>query len=88
MGYGTRDHGIRTFWPDDTATELWLTASDSLPRSMASILEACHEKWPDSKDHPERLLLSSEYIHTDCLSYDLYDPGDWAHFIRIEYTPG
>lgn len=27
--------------------------------------------------------ITSEYIHTSCLGYDLYDSSDYTHFIVI-----
>jgi hypothetical protein len=83
MGYGTRPgtlgHTIRTFWPDDTETEMFIDASHST--SMLELINRIEEKWPDAKLHD--ITISSEKIHTDCLGYDLYDPGDYTDFIII-----
>lgn len=89
MGYGKRPggggHTIRTFWPDDTATEFWLSADDDTI-TLAKIIELCREKWPDtSRDMVSKadIAITSEYIHTDCLGYDRYDPGDYTRFLKI-----
>jgi hypothetical protein len=29
------------------------------------------------------ILIESQRIHTECIYYDLHDPGDWTDFIRI-----
>lgn len=81
MGYSTRaghhGHLIKTFWPDDTDNEMYLSGQHSL----AELIELCKEKWPDTDFND--LVFESEYIHTDCLSYDLYDPADYTNFIII-----
>lgn len=82
MGYSERKHShgtIKTYWPDDTEDTVYLT-SDS-QHSLAAIIELCKEKWPDADFND--LLFESEKIHTDCLGYDLYDPGDYTDFIII-----
>jgi hypothetical protein len=88
MGYGTRPgtlgHTIRTFWPDDTDTELYLDATQIW--SLSDIHARIEDKWPGASS--ENILMSSEKIHTDCLGYDLYDPSDYTDFIIIRRVPG
>ena len=79
MGYYKRGN-IECFEPDDTDTEMWIYGS--IGYSISEIIKKAKEKWPDvSLDDIE---ITSEYIHTDCLTYDLYDPGDWTHYLKIE----
>ena len=86
MGYGYRSGGIggdiKTFWPDDTDTEMYLTVCNTL----AEIQEKINEKWPGAS--AENIVIDSEKIHTDCLGYDLYDSGDYTDFIIIRRLPG
>jgi len=76
MGY-SKDGSITNYWPDDNEDEIFLDNDVEL----SYMLERIKEKWPDAT--MEQITISSEYIHTNCLYYDLYDSGDWTHFIRI-----
>lgn len=91
MGYGTRSGGygtgsIRTFWPDDTDTEMYIQASDCAKPTLAELLDKINDKWPGSS--LENITISAEKIHTDCLGYDLYDAGDYTDFLIIEKIAG
>ena len=78
MGYSTRNSGyIKDYWPDDTDTEFFMTG----PISLGDIYDRASEKWPGIL--PEELSIDSEYIHTHCLTYDCYDPGDYTNFLKI-----
>lgn len=79
MGYGTRNNGqIKTYWPDDDDDTMYISSTETL----ADILEKCMAKWGDGIQLSD-LTIESEYIHTDCLTYDLYDRGDYTEFIVI-----
>lgn len=82
MGYGTRDGGIRTFWPDDDENTLYLDSTLFL--SLQELLEKAQEKWPGIS--LTEIQISAEKIHTDCLGYDLYDPIDYTDFIVLRRT--
>lgn len=79
MGYGVRgNYGfIKTYWPDDTDTELYF--SDSI--SLSDILDTVKDKWPETDF--DDIEIGSEYIHTDHLKYDLYDPSDYTEFVVV-----
>jgi len=78
MGYSYRNNGqITDWWPDDTEEEFYV-AEDA---TLSDILNSCHERWPGF--HPEKIRITPEYLHTSCLYYDLYDAGDYTHFLRI-----
>jgi hypothetical protein len=82
MGYGTRNNGqIKTFWPDDTENDLYI-ASDFISTSFQEILDRAKEKWGEELTL-EEIMIEPEYIHTDCLTYDLHDPGDYTNFLHI-----
>lgn len=78
MGQTTDSRGIASFWPDDTDECFYVVYGAGL----YTILEVATNKWPgiSAKD----LHITSEYIHTDCLYYDLYDPIDYTCFLKIE----
>ena len=82
MGYTTRKHSggtIESFWPDDTDTEFYI----SRDASLAYIIERVEDLWPDA-DFSD-IQITSEFIHTDSLGYDLFDRGDWDEFLKISY---
>jgi hypothetical protein len=83
MGYSYRPNrlggDIQRYWPDDTDTEIYIDSS--LGTSLDAILELILEKWPNISLND--IIIESEYIHTDCIGYDLYDAGDWTNFILI-----
>lgn len=79
MGYTTRNNGkIKDFWPDDDENTIYLeSGGDSLQR----ILSLVQEKWPGTS--LEDIEITAEKIHTHCLTYDLYDAGDYTDFLII-----
>jgi hypothetical protein len=84
MGYTTRPgrYGgeITDFWPDDGPDHFWLM-SDS-QNSIAAIIEMAKERWGQDINLND-ILIESQRIHTECIYYDLHDPGDWTDFIMI-----
>lgn len=78
MGY-TQDGQIKNFWPDNTPDCLYIHGEVTLDEML---------KW--AREHfggrfdPAKLMITPEYIHTRCLTYDLYDSGDYDLFTRIE----
>lgn len=78
MGYGKRGE-ITTFWPDNSATELWLESGYSM--TIPEMIEKIKEHF--GTDDLSLFEISAEYVHTDCLYYDKYDPNDYTKFIRI-----
>ncbi len=81
MGYSTRPNSeIRTFQPDDTDDEFYI-ATDWESVGLSEILEKIKEKWPDLA--LSDVYIEAKHIHTDCLGFDSYDPGDWTNFICV-----
>lgn len=72
---------IYDFWPDDTETVIWLPDCSI---SICEIIDLCKVTWGDDISLTD-IKISSEYIHTECIYYNRYDPGDYTMFIRIEY---
>jgi hypothetical protein len=82
VGYSYRNNGqIKSFWPDDTENTIY----KSNEPSVFELLEDIKEKWPDADLND--VIISSEYIHTDCLTYDRYDPLDYTEFVVVTYKP-
>lgn len=73
----TYDNGIKNFWPDDTDDTMYLVS----PTSLNQILEVCAVKW-NGVDFSD-IEITSEKIHTSCLTYDLYDPSDYTDFVIV-----
>ena len=85
MGYSIRPGTqIRDFHPDDTDTEMYISSDFFL--DLKELQEKINEKWPGAS--AENIDITSEYIHTHCLGYDCYDPGDYTNFIVIRRKPG
>ncbi len=82
MGYSTRNNGqIKDFWPDDTDDTVYFAGSVGL----RDIIDMIQSKWPNA-DQSE-IDITSEYIHTSCLTYDRYDSSDYTEFVVVTYTP-
>ena len=92
MGYSYRNHGqIKDFWPDNDEKTFYLQSGFGT-RTLEVIFN-------DAKTHFARfgievqmsdLEITAEKIHTYCLTYDRYDPGDWTDFLvirKIEVDP-
>jgi hypothetical protein len=77
MGYTYRG-AIKDYWPDDTDTEFYIAGT----RSIAEIVELAKEKFGDNIDLND-VEIHSEYIHTSCLGYPRYDPGDYTNFTVV-----
>lgn len=79
MGYYYRfGTNIQCFQPDDDANNLWLQYDIELPYLLSQIRQHFGE---DAK--LEDFCIAPEYIHTDCLGYDRYDPGDYTNYLHI-----
>jgi len=81
MGHYKDSRGIDCFEPDDTEDVMYLSCSWMEPTTtLSTLLHYAERKWPDGwKD----LAIAAEYIHTDCLYYDRYDPGDYTNYLKI-----
>ncbi len=79
MGYSTRDGSIKTYWPDDTDTTLYILASSD--PTMQELLDLIDKKWPNTD--LDTITIGSEHIQTDCLGYDCYDSSDYTDFITL-----
>lgn len=77
MGYSMNGR-IKEFWPDNDDKTMYLTGEYSL----ACILELIKEKWGEEVDM-DKIHINSEYIHTNALGYDRYDPSDYTEFTVI-----
>lgn len=79
MGYSTDHRGIRSFVPDDDENTLHIQQSSNLGDLIERIKEHFGQ---DSK--LEDFSITADYIHTDCLGYDLFDRSDWTNYLIIE----
>jgi hypothetical protein len=74
---GIRDRSIRTFTPDDGPRIFYIAYTAKLEQ----ILELAQIKWPGIT--PSQIDIEPQHIHTDCLGYDRYDPGDYTNYLAI-----
>lgn len=78
MGYTYRNNGLITdFWPDNTGDELYLSGSQSL----VDLLGEIHIHFGEVDFG--QIEISSENIHTSCLTYDLHDSSDYTQFVVV-----
>lgn len=83
MTYSYRNNGnIKDFWPDDDDKTIYIPSD--IPWSMQELIEKANQKWPHIK--MSDIEISSEKIHTHCLTYDRYDPGDYTNFIILSLS--
>jgi len=66
-----------TYWPSDSDNTIYIS-SDIKFNDMLDLIK---EKWPNVS--LEKINIETEYIHTDCIGYDVYDPMDYTTFIKI-----
>lgn len=84
MGYTKRPNRvggqITDFTPDNTPDTLYINAKNGVTlEDMAILCEAHFGAGSDPRD----LSFSAEHIHTYCIGYDQYDPGDYTNYIVI-----
>jgi len=77
MGYSTDRNGIKTFWPDNDENTIYLCGEHYLE----DLDRIAQDKWPHAS--MDDIQISTEYIQTDCLGYNQYDPGDYTCFIVL-----
>lgn len=81
MGYYEDDRRIRHFMPDDTANVLHL-ASDYTEYSFDEIEQRIKAHFGEDAELTQ-FTIEADYIHTSCIGYDLYDPGDYTKYLII-----
>ena len=72
---------IKNFWPQNTNETIYIERN----LTLSEIIDVCKEHFGDKFDE-EKIKISSEYIHTNCITYDLYDSSDYTNFIVVELT--
>lgn len=77
MGYSADGN---TFWPEDDENTIYLERSRWI--TLSDIIYIVQSKWGNSVEL-DSISINAENIHTDCLGYDLHDPGDYTNFIVI-----
>jgi hypothetical protein len=82
MGHSTRNGGrIQTFHPNDKDSKFYIASSENMGELMLRI----KTKWPDIDiSNIGEIQITTEYIQTDHIGYDLYDPSDYTCFLVIE----
>ena len=78
MGYDVRTGGIKTFYPDDTDDCFYIRKSASL----SEIYDKAKKKWGEDITLDD-INVEAEYIQTDCIGYDLYDPNDYTNYLHV-----
>lgn len=68
------------YTPTDDDTTIYILGESPL----SEIIARSKEKWGDDINF-DAIEISSEYIHTRCLTYDLYDSSDYDEYIVVTY---
>ncbi len=69
---------MRNYTPTSTKDTLYILREVSL----SDLLSTVKEKWGVDVNL-EDIEISSEFIHTRCLGYDLHDHSDWDEYLVI-----
>lgn len=81
----TRQPGtdIFNFWPDNDDNTLYIPVGFGCSSlDLQELMETIESHFGDSD--LSSYVISSEYIHTSCIYYDLHDPSDYTNFVIIE----
>jgi hypothetical protein len=82
MGYSTRNGGqIKDFWPDDNETTIYVQSD----KTFNQLIDMIKNKWGSDLSFDD-VTISSEHIHTECLSYDSYVSSDHTDFTVISLS--
>ena len=68
---------IEYFHPDDDENTIYIPDNVKLDE----LVDIVEQKWPGID--LSTITIESDYIHTSCLTYDLYDPSDYTKFIVV-----
>ena len=79
MGYTTKGE-IQSYTPEDTETTLYVLSIPGL-YSLQDILDLAQSKWPGVS--LEDIQIEPEHIHTNCLTYVLYDASDYTEYLVL-----
>jgi hypothetical protein len=80
MGYSMRG-GIKDYWPDNTPTTLYINGESTLEELIEQGTQHFGDKFSFSN-----IIISSEHIHTSCLTYDCFDSSDYTTFTVLTLT--
>ena len=67
-----------TFDPQDTDLKFYILGDSSL----LDIISLVKNKWGEDTDL-DYVTIESDYIHTRCLNYDIYDPSDYDEYLVV-----
>lgn len=72
----------RDYTPQNDENTLYIPSGYNL--NLSELLEMATDHFPGVE--LSDLTIESEKIHTRCITYDLYDSGDWDDYIIIRRT--
>ena len=85
MGY-YKDGSIRCFEPDNDDTTFYIPIYSGDDTTIDDIITRARDYFDHPDIYIDDITISAEYIHTRCLGYDQYDPGDYTNFLVIKKT--
>lgn len=72
---------MQDFTPENTPTKLYIDTYIEPNFDELMEMAKCHF---GAEIDFSTLTITSEYIHTRCINYDLYEPNDYDNYIVIE----
>lgn len=73
------------FWPQDSLDTTYIATPSYSEISLQEIIDRARSKWGENVDMDD-IRIEAEYIHTDAIFYDRYDPSDYMNFIKLTNT--
>ena len=70
-----------SFWPENTNTTMYIAMYGEV--DFEEILDSAKDHFKNPQLTFDEITLSVDYIHTQCVGYDLYDPSDYTKFLVI-----
>jgi len=78
MGYATAKSGVKSFWPDETDTHMYVPFGEDL----ATLIDMCRVKWGENI-RLDSIMIAPVYIQTEHIGYDIHDVADFTCFLEI-----
>ncbi len=73
---------IENYIPDNDENTLFVESGFTYG-TIDNLLDSIKEHFGEDVKLSD-LHITAEHIHTSCLGYDRYDPGDYTNYIKVE----
>ena len=74
-------HNIVYYDPDDNEHELYIKSGSY---TIHDVIQKIQEHFQVTQEQAiTDFIIEAVYVHTDCIGYDAYDPGDYTNYLYI-----